>query len=207
MGRNPAGLATIDQIGRAFGLSDTLEQAVSTACASCPQVPRRIGLHQQAPGRRDRCARRQIHEHRHPERRAGRALHERHRAGAQHDQPGRPGAVPARSGGACLDGGRPGRRPGRAQRAATRAIRPRCPARSCCRYSAPPRTPARPGRRSFSGGADQLRPPRRVGVERHRGHGFAGNEGDRLAEHGSSRRARSLSGSEPPKPRGCSPAL
>jgi triacylglycerol esterase/lipase EstA (alpha/beta hydrolase family) len=36
-GTNPAGLATIDQIGRAFGLSGQLESAVATACASCPE--------------------------------------------------------------------------------------------------------------------------------------------------------------------------
>jgi triacylglycerol lipase len=36
-GTNPAGLATIDQIGRAFGLSDELEGAVATSCASCPE--------------------------------------------------------------------------------------------------------------------------------------------------------------------------
>jgi triacylglycerol lipase len=36
-GTNPAGLATIDQIGRAFGLSDALEQGIATYCASCPE--------------------------------------------------------------------------------------------------------------------------------------------------------------------------
>jgi triacylglycerol lipase len=36
-GTNPAGLATIDQIGRAFGLSDTLDQGVANFCASCPE--------------------------------------------------------------------------------------------------------------------------------------------------------------------------
>jgi len=36
-GTNVAGLATVDQIGRAFGLSDTLEQGVANFCASCPE--------------------------------------------------------------------------------------------------------------------------------------------------------------------------
>ncbi len=36
-GTNLAGLGTIDQIGKAFGLSSGLEQAVSGFCASCPQ--------------------------------------------------------------------------------------------------------------------------------------------------------------------------
>jgi triacylglycerol lipase len=36
-GTNLAGLATVDQIGRAFGLSDTAEQTVSSFCASCPE--------------------------------------------------------------------------------------------------------------------------------------------------------------------------
>ena len=36
-GTNVAGLATVDQIGRAFGLSDSLEQGVANFCASCPE--------------------------------------------------------------------------------------------------------------------------------------------------------------------------
>jgi triacylglycerol lipase len=36
-GTNLAGLASIDQIGKAFGLSSALEQAVSGVCASCPE--------------------------------------------------------------------------------------------------------------------------------------------------------------------------
>ena len=36
-GTNLAGLASIDQLGRAFGLSSGLEQAVSSFCASCPE--------------------------------------------------------------------------------------------------------------------------------------------------------------------------
>ena len=36
-GTNPAALASIDQLGRAFGLSSGLEQAVSSFCASCPE--------------------------------------------------------------------------------------------------------------------------------------------------------------------------
>jgi triacylglycerol lipase len=36
-GTNLAGLASIDQIGRAFGLSSGLEQAVTSFCASCPE--------------------------------------------------------------------------------------------------------------------------------------------------------------------------
>jgi triacylglycerol esterase/lipase EstA (alpha/beta hydrolase family) len=36
-GTNVAGLATIDQVGKAFGLSDGIEQSVSTYCASCPE--------------------------------------------------------------------------------------------------------------------------------------------------------------------------
>jgi triacylglycerol esterase/lipase EstA (alpha/beta hydrolase family) len=36
-GTDPAGLATVDQIGRAFGLSSGIEQSVSAFCASCPE--------------------------------------------------------------------------------------------------------------------------------------------------------------------------
>jgi triacylglycerol esterase/lipase EstA (alpha/beta hydrolase family) len=36
-GTNPAGLASIDQLGAAFGISGGLEQAVSGFCASCPE--------------------------------------------------------------------------------------------------------------------------------------------------------------------------
>ena len=36
-GTDPAGLASIDQIGRAFGMSSGIEQAVSGFCASCPE--------------------------------------------------------------------------------------------------------------------------------------------------------------------------
>jgi triacylglycerol lipase len=36
-GTNPAGLATIDQLGGAFGLSDQAERTVSSFCASCPE--------------------------------------------------------------------------------------------------------------------------------------------------------------------------
>jgi len=36
-GTNVAGLATVDQIGRAFGLSDALEEGVANFCASCPE--------------------------------------------------------------------------------------------------------------------------------------------------------------------------
>jgi triacylglycerol esterase/lipase EstA (alpha/beta hydrolase family) len=36
-GTNAAGLATIDRIGRAFGLSGPIEQSVSTFCSSCPE--------------------------------------------------------------------------------------------------------------------------------------------------------------------------
>jgi len=36
-GTNPAGLATVDQIAKAFGISSGAEQAVSAFCASCPE--------------------------------------------------------------------------------------------------------------------------------------------------------------------------
>jgi triacylglycerol lipase len=36
-GTNLAGLATVDQIGKAFGLSSGVEEAVSAFCASCPE--------------------------------------------------------------------------------------------------------------------------------------------------------------------------
>jgi triacylglycerol lipase len=36
-GTNPAGLASIDQLGKAFGISSGIEQAVSGFCASCPE--------------------------------------------------------------------------------------------------------------------------------------------------------------------------
>ena len=36
-GTNTAGLATIDQIGRAFGISNAVEQGVDSFCASCPE--------------------------------------------------------------------------------------------------------------------------------------------------------------------------
>ncbi len=36
-GTNLAGLATIDQLGRVFGLSGAAEQAVASFCASCPE--------------------------------------------------------------------------------------------------------------------------------------------------------------------------
>jgi triacylglycerol lipase len=36
-GTNPAGLATINQLGRAFGLSDAVVGQVATYCASCPE--------------------------------------------------------------------------------------------------------------------------------------------------------------------------
>jgi triacylglycerol esterase/lipase EstA (alpha/beta hydrolase family) len=36
-GTNVAGLASIDQLGRAFGLSDALEGQVANFCASCPE--------------------------------------------------------------------------------------------------------------------------------------------------------------------------
>jgi triacylglycerol esterase/lipase EstA (alpha/beta hydrolase family) len=36
-GTNPAGLATLDQLGKPFGISPALEQAVSSFCASCPE--------------------------------------------------------------------------------------------------------------------------------------------------------------------------
>jgi len=36
-GTNAAGLATVDQLGAAFGLSTGVEQAISSFCASCPE--------------------------------------------------------------------------------------------------------------------------------------------------------------------------
>jgi triacylglycerol lipase len=36
-GTDPAGLATIDTLGKAFGLSDPIEQQVATFCESCPE--------------------------------------------------------------------------------------------------------------------------------------------------------------------------
>jgi triacylglycerol lipase len=36
-GTNLAGLASIDQIGKAFGISSGAEEAVSAFCASCPE--------------------------------------------------------------------------------------------------------------------------------------------------------------------------
>jgi triacylglycerol lipase len=36
-GTDPAGLATLDQLGKPFGISPVLEQVVASFCASCPQ--------------------------------------------------------------------------------------------------------------------------------------------------------------------------
>jgi triacylglycerol lipase len=84
-GTNLAGLATIDQIGAAFGLSSAAEQTVSTFLRLLPRVPRRVRVHQEAARRRHRGPGRQVDEHRHPQRRAGRPVHERHRGRPEHD--------------------------------------------------------------------------------------------------------------------------
>ncbi len=128
-GTNPAGLATLDQLARRYGLSPVVDGTFGAYFASGPQLlagsafvaTLRSGGTPAVPGHR-------LHQHRHEVRRARGALHQRdpgrdaqhHRAGPVRPGPQRPPADR--------------RRPGRGRRRAQRA-----------RPGAPPAGPVRVG--------------------------------------------------------------
>ena len=116
-GTDPVGLATIQQIGqRPRRPAGALLRDRRVVCR-VPAVPHGLRTSSSRCARRHRCSRRDVHEHRHAQRRAGLAIHERDRVRTEDHELRRPGPVPPGPGGAHLGRRRPDRRAGRPQRA------------------------------------------------------------------------------------------